>query len=182
MFVVSPDPPITEVEISYLTRIKATVAWLIIVLNKIDIDQLLVEAELRLQALRLPIHNLSQRIATFNAALVQFDDQHRLLRDLLAGDRQRTLEQIVTDAKELRLRARIALEGELDRALARGDDHIAARSAILAIVPGYFETELGRIGPSFQERLMTILDVHRQRMNELIELVRRTAANLMNVT
>jgi hypothetical protein len=36
LFVVSPDPPITEAEISYLTRIKVTVARLIIVLNKID--------------------------------------------------------------------------------------------------------------------------------------------------
>src|SRR6516225_5752657 len=36
LFVLSPDPPITEVEISYLNRIKATVARLIIVLNKID--------------------------------------------------------------------------------------------------------------------------------------------------
>jgi GTP-binding protein EngB required for normal cell division len=36
LFVVSPDPPITEVEISYLARIQATVARLIIVLNKID--------------------------------------------------------------------------------------------------------------------------------------------------
>jgi hypothetical protein len=146
------------------------------------IEQLLMETELRLQALRLPIHDLSERIATFDTALAQFGDQHRVLQDLLAGDRQRTLKQIESDAEELRLRARIALEGELDRALARGDDSDAARSAILSIVPGYFETELGRISPSFQERLMAILDLHRQRMNELIELVRRTAANLMNVT
>jgi hypothetical protein len=115
---------------------------------------------------------LSERIATFDAALAEFGDQHRVLRDLLAGDRQRTLEQIESDAEQLRLRARIALEGELDRALARGDDGDAARNAILSIVPGYFETELGRISPSFQERLAAILDVHRQRMNELIELVR----------
>jgi ribosome biogenesis GTPase A len=37
LFVVSPDPPITEVEINYLARIRETVARLIIVLNKIDI-------------------------------------------------------------------------------------------------------------------------------------------------
>jgi hypothetical protein len=92
------------------------------------------------------------------------------------------LEEIETDAKELRLRARIALEGELDRALARGDDGNVTRSAILALVPLYFEAELGQISPSFQERLTAVLDVHRQRMNELVELVRRTAANLMNVT
>jgi ribosome biogenesis GTPase A len=36
LFVVSADPPITEVEIEYLARIRQTVARLIVVLNKID--------------------------------------------------------------------------------------------------------------------------------------------------
>jgi dynamin family protein len=36
LFVVSPDPPITEVEIDYLRRIKKHVAKIIVVLNKID--------------------------------------------------------------------------------------------------------------------------------------------------
>ena len=38
LLVVSADPPITEIEIDYLARIRQTVARLIIVLNKIDID------------------------------------------------------------------------------------------------------------------------------------------------
>jgi GTP-binding protein EngB required for normal cell division len=36
LFVVSADPPITEIEIDYLARIRETVARLIVVLNKID--------------------------------------------------------------------------------------------------------------------------------------------------
>jgi GTP-binding protein EngB required for normal cell division len=267
LFVVSPDPPITEVEISYLARIQATVARLIIVLNKIDsvesqdltktvaflrevlaqkaafdqivplflvsartglrakmggdkralsssglpeleahlrdflarekrsaleaaialkantiIEELLMETEIRLQALRLPREDLSQRITTFDSALAQFDNERRIVSDLLAGDRERTLEQIEKDAEELRLRARIVLEAKLDRALARSDGAETARNAMLPIANEFFEAELGRMGKSFQERLTAILDVHWQRMNELIELVRRTAANLMSVT
>jgi GTP-binding protein EngB required for normal cell division len=37
LFVVSADPPITQIEIEYLARIRQTVARLIVVLNKIDI-------------------------------------------------------------------------------------------------------------------------------------------------
>ena len=40
LFVVSADPPITEIEIEYLARIRQTVARLIIVLNKIDVIEL----------------------------------------------------------------------------------------------------------------------------------------------
>jgi hypothetical protein len=36
IFVVSPDPPITEVEVQFLARVRQTVARLIVVLNKID--------------------------------------------------------------------------------------------------------------------------------------------------
>jgi GTP-binding protein EngB required for normal cell division len=36
LFVVSPDPPITEVEVQFLARVRQTVARLIVVLNKID--------------------------------------------------------------------------------------------------------------------------------------------------
>ena len=36
LFVVSPDPPITEVEVQFLARVRHTVARLIVVLNKID--------------------------------------------------------------------------------------------------------------------------------------------------
>jgi GTPase SAR1 family protein len=266
LFVVSPDPPITDVEINYLARIQATVARLIIVLNKIDsvepqdltktvaflrqvlvekaavdrtaplflvsartalraklggdktalsssglpeldaylgdflarekrstleaavalkansiIDQLLMETEIRLQALRLPMEDLSRRIAKFDLVLAQFDDKRRVLGDLLAGDRERMLEQIEKDAEELRLRARIALEAELERALGRDDGADAARDAISPMVHRFFEAELGRMGNSFQERLTAILDVHRQRMNELVEFVRQTATNLMSV-
>jgi len=46
LFVVSPDPPITEVELRYLAQILPTVAHLVVVLNKIDA----VESEDRLPA------------------------------------------------------------------------------------------------------------------------------------
>jgi hypothetical protein len=266
LFVVSPDPPITEVEVSYLTSVKTAVARLIIVLNKIDAieaqdlataaaflrrvlaekagvdgevpvfsisaraallakisdnpaalassglpeleahlrdflahdkrrtletaiarkavglgDDMLMETEIRLQALRLPLKELDDRIGTIEAAMIRFDDERRLAHDLLAGDRRRMLEQIETDADELRRRARTALEAALDQALRLGDDVESARAAVLATVSPLFEAELRRTGSSFQEKLARILDVHRNRIKELNELVRRTAADVMNV-
>jgi hypothetical protein len=267
LFVVSPDPPITEVEINYLRRIQATVARLIIVLNKIDtvdpqdlaatvaflrrvlaenaiideevpvflisardalrakmlvddvglatsrlpeleaylgdflardkraalesavalkaitiIDQLLAETEIRLQALRLPMEDLNQRIESFDKALDRFNGERRVARDLLAGDRQRALEKIEVNAKELRRRARVALEAELDRTLARDGDVDAARNAILALVPVFFDAELDRMAASFSQHLTDVLEVHQERISDLVDFVRQTAADLMNVT
>ena len=50
-FVVSPDPPITEVEVQFLASVRQTVARIIVVLNKIDTvepdERIIVEAFLR---------------------------------------------------------------------------------------------------------------------------------------
>ena len=77
------------------------------------IDQLLMEIEIRLQALRLPMEDLSRRIAKFDLALAQFDDKRRVLGDLLAGDRERMLEQIEKDAEELPLKSMSRLKERL---------------------------------------------------------------------
>jgi GTPase SAR1 family protein len=267
LFVISPDPPITEVEISYLKRVQATVVRLIIVLNKVDavgsqddlaaiiafirrtlaekvgmdeafplfqvsarsalrakitgdnnalassglpeleayliaflardkraaleaavgrkaaaiLDDLLMETELRCQALRLPMEDLSRRIVTFDAAMSGFNDEHRIIRDILAGDRQRALKQIETDAEDLRRRARAALEAELDRALTKMTEVEAARNEVQTAVPCFFDVELGRAAASFDDSLTSILNGHKLRIDHLIEVVRQTAAAVMDV-
>ena len=214
LFTVSPDPPITEVEINYLARIRETVARLIIVLNKIDIvesherekavtflrdalvdhagldpftpifslsarhalraeesgdaeafaasgftelekhlvqflatekretlnaavaqkaaalvAQLQLETEIALKSLRLPVEDLERRMATFDEAAKRFDVERRNANDFLAGDRLRALQELETEAEALRARARAMLEGELDEALAAGDDSKPCESA-----------------------------------------------------
>jgi dynamin family protein len=267
LFVVSPDPPITEVEIDYLAQVQATVSRLIIVLNKIDAVEsddlapataflrrmlaeraglagnvpvfplsaraalrakmsgdlaalaasglppleaylsdllarekrtalaeaiarkaavisgnLLTDTEIRLQALRMPIEDIDNGLRTFDTAMARLNDERRMVQDLLEGDRRRALEQIEAEAEALRLRARKALEAELDRALTQGEDIVAARASVTAMVSTYFEAELGRTFAEFRKRLSAAVDGHRRRIDELVDVVRETAARIMNAT
>jgi GTPase Era involved in 16S rRNA processing len=266
LFVVSPDPPITEVEIEYLSRVRAAVAHLVIVLNKVDVvepqdlgaaiaflrrtlaehaavdesvplfclsarsalrarmsgdaaaleasglpalenyladfaardkkrtlaaaivkksiasvDELIIEMEIELRALRLPMEDLECRIETFVKATEGFEAERRIARDLIEGDKKRILDQIERDAEQLRARARSILATELDRATDNGGDATAARNAVAALVPSFFQTELARFESEMQERVAFILDAHSKRADELLNLVRRTAADLMDV-
>jgi GTPase Era involved in 16S rRNA processing len=265
LLVVSADPPITEIEIEYLARIRQTVARLIVVLNKADlieaherekattflrnalldhgldpftpifplsardalrakesgdaeafvasgfaklekylvqflanekretlnaavarkaaalIAQLQLETEIALKALRLPIDDLEQRMATFDEAAQQFEVERRTANDLLAGDRLRALQQLDEEAERLRAEARGNLEQVLNAVLAVDEDSEGARKRLSATVVEFFENALSDVVPKVGARLEEVLRVHQRRADELITLVRQTAASLLEI-
>jgi GTP-binding protein EngB required for normal cell division len=266
LLVVSADPPITEVEIDYLARIRETVARLIVVLNKIDtiesherekaitflrdalvdhagldpftpifslsardalrakesgdtegfaasgfaelekhlvqflatekretlnaavaqkaaalVAQLQLQTEIALKSLRLPVEDLERRMATFDEAAKRFDAERRNANDFLAGDRLRALQELETQAEGLRGQARAMLERELDEALAAGEDSNRARDRLSAKVIPFFEDALREVIRRVGARLEEVLRVHQRRADELITLVRQTAANLLEI-
>jgi ribosome biogenesis GTPase A len=265
LLVVSADPPITEIEIDYLARIRQTVARLIVVLNKIDmiepherekaasflrnalvdhgldpftpifslsardalrakesgdaeafaasgfaelenhliqflasekretlnaavarkaaalVAQLELEIEIELKSLRLPVEDLERCIATFDEASQRFEIERRSANDLLAGDRLRALQELETEAERLRVEARSALKRELGQALAGGEDSDGARKRLTTTVITFFEDALKDIVRKVGARLEKMLRVHQRRADELITLVRQTAANLLEI-
>jgi GTP-binding protein EngB required for normal cell division len=266
LLVVSADPPITEVEIDYLARIRQTVARLIIVLNKIDtiepherekgeiflrnalvdhagldsftpifslsardalrakesgdaeafaasgfaelekhlvqflarekrqtldaavarkaaalVAQLELETEIALKSLRLPVEDLERRMATFDESAKRFEEERRNANDVLAGDRVRALQELEAEAELLRAGARGVLERELDEALAAGENSDRARTRLTATVITFFEGALRDVIRKVGARIEEVLRVHQRRADELITLVRQTAANLFEI-
>jgi GTP-binding protein EngB required for normal cell division len=266
LFVVSPDPPITEVEIEYLHRIQETVGRVVVILNKIDTvslddrtlslsflkqtldaqrdleplerifclsaknglrakrtgdDNMLSESGLaaletylqdflardkravledavarkartilqalqlktaiEMQALRLPLDDLRQRLETFGEALEQFEAERQSAQDMLAGDRRRLLDGLDERANEIRSRGRALLQGLADRAFARGGSGGEAESAIAAALPDFFDAELREAAAAFQMQIATVLGAHQRRADALIDHVRQTASNLMDI-
>jgi GTP-binding protein EngB required for normal cell division len=266
LFVVSPDPPITEVEVQFLARVRQTVARLIVVLNKIDtlepnelteataflrgvlaeqagldtttpifclsgrhalrarlaedaaalqvsglahleahLTQLLVQekqATLRaavarkasalvgnlrmetgilLKALRMPLADLEQRMAAFDEAVSRFEAERRLAADSLAGDRVRAFEELEGDAEQLRMRAHAELVSVLDRALAHGAHAEHARAAVTSTIVRFFDAALAETIAVVGKRLAVTLQAHQRRTDQLIFVVRRTAADLLEI-
>lgn len=266
LFVVSPDPPITEVEIQFLSRIRETVVRLIVVLNKVDtlepderetataflrrmlseqagingetpifrvsargalraleagdagaleasgfpaleahltqflahekqatlhaavarkasalLTELQLETEIALKALRLPLEDLEQRMASFDEAAKRFEVERRAAADLLAGDRLRALQELEADAERLRDQSRRVLEREMDDALG-ADAHADRATGILTnVIIAHFDAALKTCVREFSEKIENLFGSHAHRADELINLVRQTAANLLDI-
>ena len=266
LFVVSADPPITEIELEYLARIRKTVARLIVVLNKIDnvelyerekaatflrrvlvdnahadpftpiftisaraglqanesgdksafeasglkeledhltqflasdkretlntaiarkadalVADLQLEIQIELKALRRPLEDLQQRIGTFDTALQRFEAERRTAGDQLAGDRLRALQELEALAEKLRTDARATLEREMEEALSKSQDADAARSRLTAATIDFFENALRDVIQDVGARIESMFVIHQRRADELISLVRQTAANLLEI-
>jgi Dynamin family len=266
LFVVSPDPPITEVEVQFLARVRQTVARLIVVLTKIDtlephelsavtaflrgvlaeqagldtatpifclsgrhglrarlagnvaalevsglaqleahltqflvqekratlraavarkasalVDDLRMETGILLRALCLPLTDLEQKMAAFDEAVSRFEAERHLAADSLAGDRVRAFEHLEADAERLRVQGRAALVSELDRALARGAHAQQARAAVTSTIVQFFDAALAETIAVVDKRLAVTLQAHLRRADQLIAVVRRTAADLLEM-
>ena len=151
-------------------------------------SELLAEAEadlaLRIRALEIPVEDLQKCTAALEEALGRIAGEGRLVRDLLAGDRRRAVEQLEMHAERLRQRGRQYLTDVLEPVLSRSDQgevESAAQDAVAAAIPEFFEHELSETSHEFSRTIEEILKSHQRRIDELVNLVRRTAADLFDV-
>jgi ribosome biogenesis GTPase A len=265
LFVVSPDPPITEVEVAYLARIRSTVGRVILVLNKADtltpaeadavegflkrtlaeradltdapifrlsarmalhakmaadpgrmedsgiarleafltdfvarekravlalaigrkaraiVAELGFHTAMRLKALQLPLDDLEHRGQVFAQAVGGFEAERRLVHDLLAADRKRALDALDAAAVQLRARLAAALEREVERRTAAGQAEDDAWLTVQKDLPELFGAQLRQAIATAGASLATAFGAHQKRVDDLTDLVVRTAAELLEV-
>ncbi|MCL4516846.1 MAG: dynamin family protein [Firmicutes bacterium] len=269
LFVVSADPPITEVEVDFLKAVRPRVARLFFIVNKVDylseeekgallhfvgnvlreqvgikeespifcvsarqglearqsadvalwkrsgleevrshlidflardktsalrealankawemIADVLMRLRITIRSLQMPLTELDERLQIFEKELQEAGRQQIVMRDLLAGDRKRTVEFLEEQAEHLRQKARVYLKGTVWESLARIDaafDENRVQEDLADAIPRFFEHELGEMAHAFDLRVSEVLLPHQQRADELIETVRKTAAELFKV-
>ncbi len=268
LFIVSADPPITQLELDYLGAIRSKVARLIFVLNKIDyleendvhtaqdflrstverlpdqiadlaifcvsaraglrakknadkgaleesgmaeVEQYLLDflhreklslleiagiqkasdliaefqadISLRLRALELPIEDLESRSRVLQRALDDLMSQAHSLRDLVSGDRRRTIEKLEEYADEIRHEANVRLKRILEEHTIDDFERIdkEASQALAEAIPAIFDEYLQVVLEKIAATTEAALSQHLRRIDELINHVRRTAADLFDV-
>ena len=139
--------------------------------------------QLAIRSLQMPLSELEQRLGVFDRKLEEAARQRQDAADLLAGDRKRTIEFLEGQAESLRGKARTHLHGVIEEALTKGREpsEEAVRTELAAAVPGFFEHELGEMSRRFDVRVTGVLSPHQRRADDLIESVRKTAAELFDV-
>lgn len=142
------------------------------------------DLSLHIRTLEMPVEDLAKRTATLETALRRIADEERVVLDLVAGDRRRAVGQLEDHAECLREAGRQYLAGVIDRALSAaepGSMEEAAQQAVASAIPRFFEQRLGDTSDGVQQTVDDILHTHERRADDLINLVRRTAADIFDV-
>ena len=179
---------VAEIEdylLRYLTHEKTTSLRTAISRKASDV---ITEAEadlsLRMRTLEMPLEDLENRSARLAEALDRIAAEARVIRDLLAGDRRRAVEQLEAHAERLRERGSRCLMDVLENVISQpgqGNVERPAQEAVAAAVPEFFERELDETSRAFSHAVEEILAGHQRRIDDLVNLVRRTAAELFDV-
>jgi GTP-binding protein EngB required for normal cell division len=139
---------------------------------------------LRVRSLEMPLEDLERRSATFEDALARIERERLVARDLLAGDRRRAMELLEAAAERLRQAGRQHLLTIAGKAIAGADYRTAeerVRQTVAEAIPDFFKRQLGAVSDEFRQRIEDVLAGHRRRTDALVDLVRRTAADLFDI-
>ena len=149
------------------------------------IDSALMEAGIALQALKLPQRELEEKIGVFQQSLKQAETERRLIQDVLEGDKKRVTAVVEEQARELAHQAEQFLKEIMHRGPVSRSYGQSSKSGIqqawAEAIPDFFEEQREALNERVKERLLECLTPHEQRLSQLAETLRRTAADMFQV-
>lgn len=143
--------------------------------------KVLLALRLSLRALAMPIEELEEKSARFEATLAEAEQQRRYARDMLVGEQKRMAELVETQAATLRERYRARLTGVAEAALAERGSESAAVEAMAEAVAEEFPRELEATAAMLDKELGRRFHIHHENASRLIGSVRMAAAELFEV-
>jgi len=151
-------------------------------------DQLntqIMHLQLSLEALRLPEVDLKNRIAQFQEILPDIEREKQASADVLAGDLKRIIAELAQQIESLRAAAKQQVmpkvEGVIQAVADTEELERQVRTIVAAQLPVFFAPALRQVDDAIRLKATEILALHQKRCNQLIERVRKAAAELFNV-
>ncbi len=149
------------------------------------IDAALMEAGIAVRALQLPRKELEDKIAVFEESLKRAERERMLIQDILEGDKKRITAFIEEQAAVLRGEAEAFLKDIMSsEGSSRGAGRLSKadiQQAWADALPDFFEKKRDELNERVKALLVDCLTPHEQRLADLIETLRRTAADLFHV-
>lgn len=138
---------------------------------------------LEIRALELPLSELESRLALFDEKIAKAEQQRMHAQDILFGDQKRVEQQLEAYIKNLRgpFRDRLTTIAETAISTSGRNPEQAAQQAVADAIPSWFERELGRISARMEQEMSGCLKSHEQRAEDLIESIRKAAAELFEI-
>jgi GTPase Era involved in 16S rRNA processing len=145
----------------------------------------LMRVNLTINSLKMPLMDMEEKMAIFEAKLKESQNERIAFGDILIGERKRTVESLYDYAQTLKKKARLYLESvAVEHATegAKSLDEDTAQEALDEAIPGFCEHEAGRMRMVFDQRATDSLKKHQEKVNILAESIRKTAAQLFDIS
>ena len=149
------------------------------------VEAALMGVRISLQALHLPKKTLEEKLSVFEQSLHQADQDRMIIQDILEGDKKRMTAFIEGRSQALRKETRAFLEEEMNRGLRSRSYGKSTKSSVqdawAESIPDFFENKQAELNEGVKSHLLDALAPHEQRTDQLIETLRKTAADLFQV-
>jgi GTP-binding protein EngB required for normal cell division len=148
-------------------------------------EDVVLRLRLLIESLQMPLEDLEQRLQIFAQELKNAERERLAAQDLLTGDRKRTLERLEQEAEDLRSKSAEHLEHVVDTSFSAMKDGDVSEQEILDSlaqeVTSFFQTSAEEVSRGFGLSVTETLRPHQQRADDLIELIRKAAAQLFEI-
>jgi len=146
------------------------------------VGELLFQSELERKALMTPADELKRKAATFGSSAAEFESERRRLSDLLSIDRKRLLGELDSETDRVWNGARAKLRQVMADFAEQSFEAKPAHERVSAALFRYFEQALNESVRLFRAKLDERAAGHTARADALVDFVRQTAADLMEVS
>jgi GTPase SAR1 family protein len=149
------------------------------------LENVVMRLRLGIRSLQMPLADLQERLHIFERELKNAERQRIAAQDLLAGDRKRALELLEERAETLRQTSTKHLERVVDASFEEMKSGDVSEGVVLDALAGevtlFFQASADDVSGAFGLHVTETLRPHQQRADELIELVRKAAAELFDI-
>jgi Dynamin family len=143
------------------------------------------DVRLQIRALEMPIADLERRTNCFKVILDSIEPKRRMMVDLLAGDRRRSIESLEAHAEQLRSNGREDLLKIAQKAwsgpVPADSERETANATLAAAIPDYFEARLQNLSERMADEIESTLVLHRDRVDDLVTSIRQNAADVFDI-
>jgi small GTP-binding protein len=149
------------------------------------LDNVRLDLELSVKALKLPIGDIEAKLKIFEQKTDEMESRKDAIRDMIAGDRRRVLEFLESESLLLKENARAhfknVVETEIGNARSGAPSYQSIHDSIAEAVPVFFVHQLGNMQQVVNKRLSEIIEKHCRVLDEFLECIRNAAADIFEI-
>jgi GTPase SAR1 family protein len=149
------------------------------------LEEVMMRLRLAQRSLEMPLEDLESRLEIFERELKNGERRRIAVQDLLTGDRKRALERLEQEAEDLRRKSTEHLSAVVEASFSAMKDGDVSEAAVLDAlaeeVTAFFHTSAEEASRKLGAHVTETLRPHQQSADELIQVIRKTAAELFDI-